>query len=138
MEEDKKPKRHYKVEAGDELFIFRSEYNGSTFYKVCIVKTNFDKTKEKFYKNVRFKKDVSVPDRTKIRINDFFEDVYARANDKYNANWTLFITDFDILESSEQVAKDALEEYNSKLNSDDSDPFADFGDSVSIDENFLD
>lgn len=114
-EENNRPKRHYKVEPGDIFVVYRNDVNKGdktyTFYKISIQKKMYDGTKEYFYKNVAFKKNVKLADKTKIKILDFFEDVFTRLGDKYNANWTLFITDFEVIQNEEDKIL-AIDEFN--------------------------
>lgn len=111
MEEERheeiKSVRHYKIEAGDKITIKRDDFDGKAYYKTPITKKNKDGTKNLFYKNIFFPKGTNLEDGACIIVKEFFEDVYARKNDRFNANWTLFIKDFEIV-SNENV----FEEYN--------------------------
>lgn len=122
MNEENKPKRHYKVEPGDIFIVYRNDITKGdrtyTFYKIRIQKKKYDGTKETYYKNVAFKKDVELKDKTKIKIIDFFEDVFSRPNDKYNANWTLFITEFEEISNEEDKIM-AIDEFNSLMDTSD-------------------
>lgn len=106
MEEENKPKRHYKVEVGDKVKVNRREYDRFVFYKIALPKKNADGTISFFEKNVSFPSGTDLPDGTTIIVKDFFEDVFARKNDKFHANWTLFISDFEIIDNS------AFQDYN--------------------------
>ncbi len=101
-------KRRYKVNVGDVFMIFRSDNSGYVNYKLSIKNKKYDGTEEYFYKEVRFKKDVIIENRTKIKIKDFFEIVRENKNDKYNPIWGIFITDFEIVG---QDTSSALKEY---------------------------
>ena len=61
-------KRRYKVNVGDVFMIFRSDNSGYVNYKLSIKNKKYDGTVEYFYKEVRFKKDVIIENRTKIKI----------------------------------------------------------------------
>ena len=100
----------YKIESGREYMVFRNEYNGNVFYKIQITGKNLDGTVKKAYKIVRFKGDVDIPDKTLIKINAGFEDFYF-GKDKFNAIYTVVITDFDVINDSHNVAREALESY---------------------------
>lgn len=115
MEGGLTPKRHYKVEVGDVVTIKRQDVREYTFYKIPLVKKMADGTKQYFDKNVAFPKGTDLEDGTKIRVLDFFEDVFTRQNDKYNANWTLFIKEFEIV--TEQDKSDAISEFNDRIES---------------------
>lgn len=112
------PKRHYKVEVGDIVTIKRQDVRGYTFYKIALSKKMYDGTKAYFDKNIAFPKGTDLPDKTKIRILDFFEDVFTRPNDKYNANWTLFIKEWEVI--NEQETSEAISEFNDMMNASDS------------------
>ena len=104
------PKRHYKVEVGDVVTVKRQDVREYTFYKIALSKKMYDGTKAYFDKNIAFPKGTDMQDGTKIRILDFFEDVFARPNDKYNANWTLFIKEWEVVE--DESTNDAISEFN--------------------------
>lgn len=110
MDKEKQFKRHYKVEAGDIIKIKRQDVREYTFYKVALQKKNADGTKAYYDKNIAFPKGTDLSDGTMIKVIDFFEDVYARPNDKYNANWTLFISEYEIVE--QQDKSEAISEFN--------------------------
>lgn len=113
MNEEKQFKRHYKVEAGDVIKIKRQDVREYTFYKVALQKKNPDGTKSYYDKNIAFAKGTDLADGTSIRVIDFFEDVYARQNDKWNANWTLFITEYEVVE--ENNAAESISEFNDMM-----------------------
>ena len=102
-------KRHYKIEAGDTIKVRKQVRGDYVFYKVVLTKKNPDDTIAFFEKNIAFNSGVNLEDGTKIRVLDFFEDVFVRKNDKFNANWTIHITDFEIVDNSEL---DAISEYS--------------------------
>ncbi len=110
--DENKPKRHYKIEAGDVVTIYRNDFGEYTFYKVSIPKKAKDGSKTYFSKNVAFRKGTDIKDKTKIKINDFYEDVYARSGDKYNANWTLFISEYEIVGED---ASFAIDQYHQEI-----------------------
>lgn len=118
MQEERK-NHWYKIMPNDDVMVFKNEYGGNIFYKVRITKKNYDNTKSYFYKNVRFKKDVELEDRTIIKILDMFEDVRENKNDKYNAIWELFITDFEILPNEVKDKASAIENFNNRYDIDD-------------------
>lgn len=143
MQEEVK-KHAYKVEIGDEIIVWKNEVNNNTFYNVQVQKKNYDGTKEKFYKNLKFRKGVDLLSGSKIRIIDMFEDVRTNPNDKFNPIWSLFILDFVEIKNEELEKEQAFKEYQNNLSLSEnpdlmnSDPFAGFDDTVSIDDNFLD
>lgn len=118
-------KKHtYKIEIGDKIIVYRQDFNSNTYYKTMVQKRNYDGTKTNFYKELRFKKDVALQSGTKIIIKDMFEDVRENKADKYNAIWSLFILDFEVVEDEQRTKSQALEEYNNKVQLSDEDlPF---------------
>ena len=107
----------YKIVAGKDYMVFRSEYNGKIFYNIQVSKKNYDGTKEVAYKSIRFKQGVDVPDRTIIIPKAGFEDFYKK--DKYTTIFTLVITDFEIKENKELDKSSAIEEYNNAVSESD-------------------
>lgn len=94
--EEKRPPRPYKIMIGDVVTIYRSDYKGKAYYKICKTKKNMDDTFTYGSKNVTFPKDVELENETRIRILDMYEDFYQK--DKYTTIWTLFIKDFEIVD----------------------------------------
>ena len=112
IKEETKPKRHYKIEAGDKIKIKRSQYKDFVFYKTAILKKNQDGLIEYYDKILNFPKDTDLADGTTIIIKDFFEDCYIGKADKYNAIWTIRVLDYEIVEetSNEESIKQYLDE----------------------------
>jgi hypothetical protein len=108
MEEEQKPKKYYKVEAGDTVTVHRREAGGYVYYSLCFKKKNQNGEDTYIYKKIRFKGGADIPDKTKIRIYDFFEDGYKPEN-SYDTIWSLVITDYEIV-------NDAIKEYQEKKN----------------------
>ena len=143
MQEEVK-KHAYKVEIGDEIIVYKTESNNNVFYNTMVQKKNYDGTKTKFYKNLKFRKGVDLLSGSKIRIIDMFEDVRENPKDKYSPIWSLFILDFVEIKNEELEKEQAVKEYQNNLSLSEnpdlmnSDPFAGFDEQVSIDDNFLD
>lgn len=112
IKEEIKPKRHYRIEAGDKIKIKRTEYKDFIFYKTAISKKNQDGIIETFDKILNFPKDTDLPNGTTIIIKDFFEDCYMGKADKYNAIWTIRVLDYEVVEetSNEESIKQYLDE----------------------------
>lgn len=110
MEEEQK--RHYKVEAGDVVTVKRQDYGQYTFYKVSLQQKMYDGTKKYFDKNIAFAKGVDIPDKTQIRIKDFFETIRENPKDAYNPIFGLFIKEYEVVEESKA---DALNEFNDMM-----------------------
>lgn len=128
MQEEKEPKIFYKIEAGKKYRIWKSTYNDQNYYKIQITQTNYDKTKDKFYIAVQFKKGVELQNETDIIINCAYENYRKNPKDQYNYIPYYVITDFTICERQEQIEAKAYQDYRDTLNENE----------VEIDNNFLD
>ena len=97
------------------ITIYRKEFGDKVVYSTRISK----KDKEGNYQNafipVQFKKDINVEDRSKIKILNGWLDFYINKDNK--PVFTIFISEFSTEEG---------------------DLFQDFGDSVELDDTFLD
>ena len=113
MEEETKPKKYYKVEAGDTVTVHRRDAGNYVFYNLCFKKKGQNGEESYIYKKIRFKGGADIPDKTKIRIYDFFEDGYKPEN-SYDTIWSLVITDYE-------VVNDAIKEYQEKKNEEEED-----------------
>ena len=97
-QEEVKPKRYYRIEAGDKVKIKRTDFNGYTFYKVPLTKKNKNGAKETYEKTVVFPKDADIPDGSYVRIKDFYEDMYFGKVDRFNPIWTIRELDYEIVD----------------------------------------
>lgn len=92
-------RRHYKINPGDKILVERTDYAGYIFYKTPIRNRNRSGHMDTFYKTLIFPKGTQVENGTTIIVKDFFEGVYM-GRDKYNAVWTLVITDYEEYEET--------------------------------------
>ena len=87
---------------GKGVMIFAKEHESEkgkyTLYSMSVSSRDANNEYVNGYLNVRFKKGVSVPNKTKIKINNAFP-VVSKSNDKTYVSF--MITDFEILESNE-------------------------------------
>lgn len=125
MEEEKQSRIYHKIEPDRKYRVWKKTYNDVDYYKIKIQQKNYDGTVDNYYQEIRFKKGVSVSNETDIVIKEAYENLRKNTKDEYNPIHYLVITDFDRLESQEQITKNALEEFN------------DFMDDVEIDESDL-
>lgn len=110
MEEE--TKRYYKLEVGDVVTVHRKDGEKNTYYSICFKKKDASKNEIYLYKKIKFKQGVDIPDKTRIRVLDFFEDGYMPKN-SYDTIWTVFIQDYEIVENEikeYQEKKKELEE----------------------------
>lgn len=110
--------RPYKIMPGDNIIVYRRESNGNAYYKAMITKTTQDGTKERFYKELRFRKGVDLPNKTMIKIKTMFEDVRNNPKDTYTPIWCLVILDFEIVDNPYEKydKKDIINNYNNATN----------------------
>lgn len=99
------------------IMIFRNEHEGKVFYKMGVSKKDKEGNYINGYIDCKFKKDVDVPNKTKIIVERAWLDFY---NTDKKTIPVVFISDFVTEED--------------KLNN----PFMDFGEAVELDDNFLD
>ena len=113
--EEKQPYINYKIKANKDYIVTRNDYAGKIYYKIEIEKKNYDDTIQKCFKNVKFitndNEEVDIPNGTQIRIKQAFEDFYFRKADKFNPIFYLVITDYEITKNSDEITKEAYENY---------------------------
>ena len=134
MEEEQTKKeerthRPYKVMEGDLLFVKRRDGVGKsgvpyTFYYANLPEKEKDGSKTYYQKPLNFRNGVALTDGTKIRVLNMFEKVRSNPLDKYHPIWSLFITEFEIvdepsyyeeqtdIENYQGLVDDNLEELN--------------------------
>lgn len=109
----------YKIVEGKIYTINRQDHNGKAFYKITVKKKNKDGTTTYGNKNIFFRKDVELQDKTKIKINKAMEDFWNK--DKYTTIFSLVVLDFEVVSQPEEAINKAYEDFN---NNDDFDlPF---------------
>jgi hypothetical protein len=103
MEENNKAEEYisHKLNAGYTYMVFRNDRNGKTFYKIGVKQKDLDGQEKTCYIPISFKKGVDVEDKTKIKIKQAIENVYAKG---YDTIFTYKILEFDNL-------SDAVQEY---------------------------
>ena len=84
-----------KTEITGQVMIFAKEYQERTFYSMGLSKKKQDGTYENGYINVKFKKDVVVPNKAKITIQKAWLDFYLK--DKITVP-QIFISEFEMEE----------------------------------------
>lgn len=112
MQEEKESRIYHKIEPDRKYRVWKKTYNDVDYYKIKVQQKNYDGTADTYYQEIRFKKGVSVPNETDIKIKEAFENLRKNPKDEYNPIFYLVITDFEQLESQEQKTKNALDEFN--------------------------
>lgn len=106
------------------VMIFRNDNEYGTFYSLGISKKNKDGEYINGYMPCQFKKDVEVENQTKIYIRNAWLTFYKK--DKQTMPY-IMIAEYETVEETIKNSKTAEE-----------DPFAAYGETVQIDDNFLD
>lgn len=106
------------------LKVFRKDYEGRAYYKVGISKKDQNGNYVNGYLDVRFKKDVELEDRTNIYIKKAWIDFYLK--DKKTIPY-VFINEFETVNEAVEKAKEEVKENKT-------DPYAEMGKQVSIDQ----
>jgi len=120
-----------KIEEGRKYRIWRKDFNGKTFYNICITQKNYDNTETKFYVPVTFKKGISVDNMTDIKIISGTENLRVNNNveeskRQYYPVFSYMITEFEKCEREEQVQQQAFDNFRANLDENESsneDPF---------------
>lgn len=107
MEEE--TRRTYKIEIGDEIIINRRDVKEYTFYSTMVNKKNKDGTTTQLEKKLIFAGKPDIPNGTKIKILEMFEDGYLPPN-TYNVIWELVITNYQVVDTIDSAS--AYNEYN--------------------------
>jgi len=90
-----------KSEFKGDVMVFAKEYNGRTLYSISISKKKQDGTWLNGYKGVSFRKDVVVPNKTKINIIKAWEDFYINKDNQTVIG--MFISEFEFQEEPKPV-----------------------------------
>lgn len=112
QEEEQQSRIYHKIEPDRKYRVWKKTYNDVDYYKIKIQQKNYDESVDTFYQEVRFKKGVSIPNETDIKIKKAYENCRKNPKDEYNPIFYLLIVDFEQLESQEQKTKNALDEFN--------------------------
>lgn len=83
------------------VMIFASEFNDKRYYKVGLRKKDVNGEYIRGYKEVRFKKEVFIHNKTLIKIKKAWLDFYVK--DKKTIDY-IFISDYEIVENEPSVA----------------------------------
>lgn len=99
------------------IMIFKSEFNGRSYYKYSQSKKDVDGNYISAYKDCRFKKDVDIPNKTLIKPLEAWESFYKTDNKTY---WYTFINKYELVETNNDSVSESNEvDLGDILNSDD-------------------
>ena len=105
-----------KIISNRDEMIFKLENTYGKFYNIGMSKKGQDGKYESGYMPVRFKKDVVLENKTKIRIKNAWLDFYSKDKKTYPY---IFINEFEIVDSGksgkEEVAKNPYEEFGNSI-----------------------
>lgn len=106
--------------------------NDSGKYSVGLSKKKEDGSYERAYFPIQFKKDIVLENQTKGYIRKAWLSFYNWEHEgKKGTTVYIMCTEFETIEEVQELAKQSIPENQN-------DPFADFGNEVNIDDNFLD
>ena len=117
LQEEEKPKRHYSIEIGDEIVVYRDDIisgeNQYTFYHTKIKRTFKSGKSIEFKKELSFKSDVDLENGTIIKVLNLNEDARLDKNNKYYPIWKYWITDFEVVQEANayRTVQDEIESY---------------------------
>lgn len=111
MEEEKPKGISYRVNCDWHYPVKAKTFGDKVFYSISLQKTNYDKTKMYYTRQLRFVKCDPPEDGDVIRIISGFEDVYFGKLDKYNAIPVICVTEYEIV----QTSAEAIAEYNKAI-----------------------
>ena len=114
MQEEQKI--YTKLQVGKRYRVFKTVFNNKIFYKVQLTQTNYEGTKDKFYVGIQFKKGIVLDNETDIIIHTAYQNYRKNLKDPYNWIDYYVITDFEIVESQEQIEAKAFDEFRDNLN----------------------
>jgi hypothetical protein len=114
MQEEQKI--YTKLQVGKRYRVFKTVFNDKIFYKVQLTQANYEGTKDKFYVGIQFKKGIVLDNETDIIIHTAYQNYRKNLKDPYNWIDYYVITDFEIVESQEQIEAKAFDEFRDNLN----------------------
>ena len=117
-----------KLEVGKKYRVWKKTYNDKNYYSILLSQTNYDGSKDKYYIDLQFKKGVNIPNQTDIIIKCAYENYRKNSLDQYHPIVYYMITDFEMVESEEQIKQNAYDEFRENLDDN----------MVEVDDNFLD
>ncbi len=94
----------------ENKMIFRRDNDYGSFYSIGLSKKLEDGSYENGYFDVRFKKGVSLENKTKINIKEAWLTFYKKSDDEYTKTVPyIFINDFEIIEND---SEDSIEDFD--------------------------
>lgn len=123
VEETKSKEKIYHLFTNDKNYtVISNEWAGRTYYNLKLITTRYDGQKAEGICRVEFVKCDPPPNETIIRIKNAKEDWYMK--DKFNLVFKIVVYNYEIIQTSSQIAKDALNEFYSQSYDEDDDlPF---------------
>ena len=123
------------IQTDKAYMIFRRPYEDRVYYSVGLSKKNASGGYDKGYMPVQFKRDVDIPDQTKIYIRHAWISFYTKKKSVNGTEYTetvpyIFINEFVTME-------DRIKETHIDIPDKDEDLFAEFGNEITITDDDL-
>ena len=115
--EEQQPTRHYMIEPGDEILIYRDDVisgeNQYTFYSTKIKKSFPSGKSIEFKKELSFPSETDLENGTLIKVIDFDEDARIDKKNRFYPIWKLYIKDYEVIReaSAYRTEQDEIESY---------------------------
>lgn len=89
--------------------IFKNVRDDKEYYSISLSTKGKDGNYQNGYMNCRFRKDVKLENKTRIKIKDAWLDFYLKDNITYTY---IFINDFEVVENAVELPKNIKTEYD--------------------------
>lgn len=100
-QQEEKPRRHYAIEIGDEIIVYRDDIISGefqyTFYHTKVTRLYQSGKKMDFKLELSFKGEVDIEDKTLIKVLDLREDARLDKKNKYYPIWKYWILDYEVV-----------------------------------------
>lgn len=104
-----------RIREGENLLVLKSTWQGYTYYKASFIQNEIDGQEFKVYIPLIFRRGVELEDRTTIVIKRGVENFKKNKKDPYNCIYTIFVSDFEIIDTALAKDEEAFNTYNSDL-----------------------
>lgn len=114
-EEQQEATINYKIRPGVRYRVFKNTVNDIDYYKIGFTQKLYDGTKQNYYKEIKFKRGVELPNETDIIILQAYENYRDNPKDKYNPISYLTIVEFEEFENQKWAKREAEEKFRDNL-----------------------
>lgn len=109
--EQRDPFIYHKINTKATYKVYSNTRGGHTYYNVAIEKRNYDKSKDRCYRQLKFAKCYPPENGEIIKITNAFEDFYPNPKDPYNPIITYVVLDYIKVDNSKAEKERAISEY---------------------------